>query len=80
MRVEKGKLYWTNDRTIVKVINIFDQPWGIHGKILSGKYAGLKDEWTDDVYPYRVSFDPDKDGLALTDEEVSKDEHPEYYL
>ncbi len=81
VKLKEGSVYWTVNKTAILIhcVDIYNS-WGIHGELLSGEYRGLHDTWTDDSYPYRVSYDSEDDVLSLTHEEVSKEEYPEYYL
>ncbi len=81
VKLKEGSVYWTVDKTAILIHCVdIDNSWGISGELLSGEYRGLRDTWTDDMYPYRVSFDVDDNGLSLTHDEVPRDEYPEYYL
>ena len=78
--IEINTCYKTINGTIIMVNSVSDKAWGIYGEFITSEYRGLINTWCDETYPYKMSFDAAEAGLALTDEIVSKEQHPEYYL
>ncbi|MCD6435663.1 MAG: hypothetical protein J7L15_04685 [Clostridiales bacterium] len=75
-----NKFYYLANRDIVRIISVIDEAWGITAKYYTGKNEGTTDTWDDTATPHLMSFDIDEAQYSLTIEEVSKEEHPEYYL
>ena len=81
MKLEPGKYYKTLNDCVVRIVEIKkEHSWGIHGQYVTGPLANGYDLWTSDYYPYVNSFDPKDEPFGLTQEEVTPEEHPEYFI
>ncbi len=78
-RLKEGYYYLVNG-DVVHIYLVRDEAWGIFGKYITGVRGGDLDSWDNANYPFIMSHDIDDRGFALTTDEVSKEDHPEYFL